>query len=140
MNDLVGQAHLRGPILVIDDDPFMREITRVNLEGAGYTVALAEHGVDGAVQIRALHPSAVILDFAMPGSSGLEILRDLRADAQVADTPVVMVSAWNSDDARIDAEALGAYWLEKPIMGDTLVRAVQESLSRARVASAIARV
>lgn len=140
MNDLVGQAHLRGPILVIDDDPFMREITRVNLEGAGYTVALAEHGVDGAVQIRALRPSAVILDFAMPGSSGLEILRDLRADAQVADTPVVMVSAWNSDDARIDAEALGAYWLEKPIMGDTLVRAVQESLSRARVASAIARV
>jgi DNA-binding response OmpR family regulator len=112
------------PILVVDDDPFMRELTRLHLEKAGYVVALAEEGAEGIAKARELGPAVIILDFSMPGLSGTDILNQIRADPAISTTPVLMLTAWASDDGRLEAEYLGATWLEKPLSGEALVDAV----------------
>lgn len=113
-------------ILVIDDDPYMREITRVHLEGAGYEVALAATAADGLHKARSLRPSVVIMDFAMPGGSGAEALRDLRNDHAIGQVPVLMVTAWSLEESQAKTAEFGATWLQKPIMAERLIDSVRE--------------
>lgn len=116
-------------VLVVDDDPVMREITRIHLEEAGFRVVLAAGAEDGLQKARSLRPALVVMDFAMPGMSGTEAIRSLRADSDTARTPVLMVTAWSSEASEQQAKALGAHWLQKPILGDQLVNAVKELLA-----------
>ena len=114
----------RHSILVVDDDAFMRELTRVHLESAGHTVALAAGGAEGLAKARSMGPAAIIMDFSMPGLSGTDLLKQIRADPDIAETPVLMLTAWSSSDSRLEAEYLGATWLEKPLSGEALIDAV----------------
>ena len=114
----------RQSILVVDDDPFMRELTRVHLESAGHVVALANGGAEGVVKARCLAPAVIVMDFSMPGLSGTDTLRQIRADPDISKTPVLMLTAWSSDASRREAENLGATWLEKPLTGEALIDAV----------------
>lgn len=114
----------RQSILVVDDDPFMRELTRVHLEGAGHVVALADGGAEGVAKARSLGPDVIIMDFSMPGLSGTDTLKQIRADPDISKTPVLMLTAWSSDASRLEAENLGAIWLEKPLSGGALIDAV----------------
>lgn len=114
----------RQSVLVVDDDPFMRELTRVHLEGAGHVVALADGGAEGVLKARALAPAAIVMDFSMPGLSGADTLKQIRADPDISKTPVLMLTAWSSDASRREAENLGATWLEKPLSGEALIDAV----------------
>ena len=111
-------------ILIVDDDPFMRELARTHLEGAGYVVAMADGGADGVAKARSLAPAVIIMDYAMPGQSGTDTLRQIRADPDISRTAVLMLTAWSSDASRLDAERLGATWLEKPLSGEALIDAV----------------
>lgn len=119
-----------GPplVLVVDDDPFMREITRIHLEGSGFSVALAQTANEGLEKVRALRPAAVVMDFAMPGGSGADALRTLRSEEGIAATPVVMVTAWSSEESRREVAGMGARWLQKPVTGATLLDVVREML------------
>ena len=119
----------RQPILVVDDDPFMRELTRVHLESAGHTVALANGGAEGVAKARSLGPAAIIMDFSMPGLSGTDTLKQIRGDPDIAQTPVLMLTAWSSDASRLEAENLGATWLEKPVLGEALINAVDRMIA-----------
>ena len=112
-------------ILVVDDDPFMREITRIHLESAGYAVALAGSGTEGVEQAITIRPSAVIMDHAMPGVSGAEALKQLRSNATTATIPVLILSAWSSEETQREAEKLGATWLAKPVLGEVLIDALR---------------
>ena len=112
-------------VLVVDDDPIMREVTRIHLEGAGYTVELAAGGVEGVEKVEALRPDLVILDFAMPGVSGCDALRQIRAQPGSVAIPVIMLTAWSSVDDRKVVEALGGRWLEKPVSVEALLEAVR---------------
>ncbi|WP_339913695.1 response regulator [uncultured Brevundimonas sp.] len=116
-------------ILVVDDDPVMREVTRIHLEQAGYGVELASGGEEGVIKSAALQPSAVIMDFAMPGVSGRDALERIRANPETALLPVVMLSAWSADHNRRAVRALGANWLEKPLNGDALIDIVKQLLA-----------
>lgn len=118
------QVSTRQSILVVDDDPFMRELTRVHLERAGHFVVLANGGAEGVVKARALAPAVIIMDFSMPGLSGTDTLKQIRADPTISKTPVLMLTAWFSDASRLEAENLGATWLEKPLSGQALTDAV----------------
>ena len=115
-------------VLVVDDDPFMREITRIHLERAGYDVALAESAADGLAKARSLRPSVVIMDVAMPGGSGVDALRSMRTDTEMGAIPVMMVTAWSLEKSQLEAEGLLATWLQKPIMAQTLIESVQNLL------------
>ncbi|WP_404418712.1 response regulator [Brevundimonas vesicularis] len=115
-------------ILVVDDDAFMREITRVHLEGVGYQVALATSAADGVQKARELRPSAVVMDFAMPGGSGVEALRTLRTDDDVGHIPILMVTAWSLEECQSGTKGLSATWLQKPVMGEDLIASVRALL------------
>ena len=114
----------RQSILVVDDDPFMRDLARVHLERAGYVVALADGGAEGVAKAHSLRPAVVVMDFSMPGLSGTDTLKQIRADPNISKTPVLMLTAWSSDASRLEAESLGATWLEKPLAGEALIDAV----------------
>lgn len=116
-------------ILIIDDDAIICEVAKMHLERAGYSVRVARDGTAGLLAVQARRPEVVLLDFAMPGLSGVDVLRELRADQTTAQIPVLMITAWRADADRAASEALGARWLTKPILGDTLVEAVESALT-----------
>jgi CheY-like chemotaxis protein/signal transduction histidine kinase len=82
-----------GTVLVIEDDEIERRRVSAILEGGGYDVVTASSGQEGLALLGAGHFDAVVLDLVMPGMSGLDVLRSVRADEQLAGTPFVVLSA-----------------------------------------------
>ena len=79
-------------ILAIEDDPDTREMYRRMLRDEGHDPILAADGVEG-LQLLDPKPDLVILDLALPGMDGYDVLRTIKADATTADIPVLIVSA-----------------------------------------------
>ena len=99
----------RGPtILVVDDMPDTRRLMRRVLERSSITVIEAETGTEGLAAIHDARPDAVVLDLRMPGMSGFEVARAVRADPDpaVSSTPLLACSA--SVQAEVRREALDA--------------------------------
>lgn len=103
-------------ILLVDDDPVMRELAETKLREAGYEVLPAEHGVAGLEILRVEKIDLVISDIEMPQMDGFEFTRNIRADRSIADTPVIVITASDHTDAvdRIFAEGATSF-LSKPI-------------------------
>ncbi len=100
-------------VLVIDDNPTVHDLMRRYLEQDGFDVISARNGEEGIRLAHALHPAVITLDVLMPGLDGWTILRKLKADAELADTPVVMLTIL---DERNQGYALGASdYLTKPV-------------------------
>ncbi len=107
------------PVLVIDDDPTVRELLQRFLSKEGVRVVSAAGGEEGLRLTRQLHPAAITLDVMMPGMDGWAVLSALKADADLADIPVIMLTI--VDDKNL-GYALGASdYLTKPIERDRLV-------------------
>ena len=88
---IVGVGKLT--VLVIDDDPVILELLRVNFEIEGFDVICATDGEEGFRRAQADHPDVVISDIMMPRRDGLQLLTDLKADARTAGLPVILLSA-----------------------------------------------
>jgi len=116
----------RVEILLVDDEPALRELMKVAL-GDGYRF-LEAGDVDAAFALLRTHvPAVVLLDVMLPGGSGLDVLRAIRADPVVSSARVVIVSAWQSADDRQTALELGAdAFLAKPFSVDELVAVVEQ--------------
>jgi DNA-binding response OmpR family regulator len=80
-------------VLVVDDDPVIQKLLKVNFEMEGYTVLSAADGAEGLDQARAQDPDVIILDIMMPKMNGLEVLAALKADAATDSIPVILLSA-----------------------------------------------
>ena len=80
-------------VLVVDDDPVIQKLLRVNFEMEGYDVLSAADGAEGLDQARAGQPDVIILDVMMPKMNGLEVLAALKADAGTDAIPVILLSA-----------------------------------------------
>src|SRR5215210_6020911 len=80
-------------VLVIDDDPVILELLRVNFEIEGFDVICAKDGEEGLQRAHAEHPDAVISDIMMPRRDGLQLLTDLKGDPDTEDLPVILLSA-----------------------------------------------
>jgi PAS domain S-box-containing protein len=117
-----------GPlVLVIDDDPTVHELMRRFLLKEGYRVAVAASGREGLAAAKTLRPHAITLDVLMPDMDGWTVLRDLKADAELSDTPVIMVTMV---DDKNRGYALGAsHFLTKPIDRETLVSLLRQQPS-----------
>ncbi len=95
-----------GPlVLIVDDDPRLREIVRVNLEAEGYTVREAASGAEGIAALDEAAPDLILLDVMMPEVDGLEMLRRVQERHGVGTIPVIMFSG--KVDERALAEAAG---------------------------------
>ena len=83
----------RMTVLVIDDDPVILELLRVNFEIEGFDVICAADGEEGLHRAQADHPDVVISDIMMPRRDGLQLLSDLKGDPQTEGLPVILLSA-----------------------------------------------
>ncbi|ACA17939.1 multi-sensor hybrid histidine kinase [Methylobacterium sp. 4-46] len=110
-------------VLVIDDDPATRDLLARFLRRDGFRVAAAPDGRAGLDQARALRPRVILLDVTMPRMDGWEVLRALRADPDLAATPVIMVTVLDEQNL---AFSLGATdYLHKPVAWKQLKEAME---------------
>jgi DNA-binding response OmpR family regulator len=116
-------------ILVVDDEPGVVEIVRVNLEWEGYDICEAFDGQEGWDKVRSEKPDLVILDVMMPQMSGLELLDRIKADSHICGVPVIMLTVRAKDMDVIQALEKGAVeYLTKPFDPLNLVRVVKKIL------------
>jgi DNA-binding response OmpR family regulator len=121
----------RGLVVVVEDEPAIADVMRLNLAKAGYGVHLERDGSAGLAAIRALRPAAVVLDIGLPGLDGIEICRRLRAENDW--TPVLFVTARDDEVDRIIGLELGADdYVTKPFSPRELVARVTSVLRRAQ--------
>ncbi|MFI9361578.1 response regulator transcription factor [Kitasatospora sp. NPDC053057] len=125
-------------MLVVDDDPTVAEVVTGYLARAGHHVDRAADGPQGLALARAHRPDLLVLDLMLPGIDGLEILRRLRASADGADLPVVLLTAKGDETDRILGLELGADdYVTKPFSPRELVLRVQSVLRRSRAGAAV---
>jgi DNA-binding response OmpR family regulator len=123
---------MRPDILVVGNDPRMRELLRLHLSEAGYQVRVAEDAVSAGRKLLARPPELLVLDVAMPYMSGLEFLATLFADAAIPMVPTLFITS--SADFAAHAEDLGADFLARPVLKDHLLAVVARNLRARREA------
>jgi CheY-like chemotaxis protein len=114
-------------VLICDDEPSLRELIRVSLDGP-YQFVEADDGEESLELARSVRPDVVILDMMMPRRSGLEVLKALRRDQELADTRVIVLTAQPA--TREQALHAGAdIVMVKPFEPEQIAAAVQEVLA-----------
>ncbi|MDQ3914198.1 MAG: response regulator [Actinomycetota bacterium] len=118
-------------ILVVDDEPDLRLLVRMTLEGSGYAVEEASTAREALDRANEVKPALVLLDIRLPDADGFDVLRALRANEEFAQTPVVMMSAHSSPPTLRKAEVIGSHdYLIKPFKYDDLLAVVAKHLQR----------
>ncbi|ADP78993.1 response regulator [Pseudofrankia inefficax] len=127
--------HLEPPrVLVVDDDPTLRQLVVVNLELEGFEVHEAVDGQDCLERIHEIAPAVVTLDIMMPRVDGWEVASRLRGDPATADIKlIVLTAATREADVRRGARVGVDYYLTKPFDPDDLIGVVQRLVSGQRV-------
>jgi DNA-binding response OmpR family regulator len=123
----------RRVVLVVDDDAATLEVLAYHFENSGFRVVRASRGDEALALARQHRPNLVTLDIMMPDISGYDVLRSLRRDPELADTPVLLLSVLAEESQSERALKLGANaYLSKPVDGDTLLGKVNELLGGER--------
>ncbi len=125
-------------ILVVDDELDMRTFMTTLLETSGYKPLSAVDGKEGMAVARQKKPSMIILDVMMPNESGIGMYRELKADPDLKDIPVIMVSALSKKTFFHSQKVLDEYegkkisepaaYIEKPPEPDELLEAIEDCL------------
>jgi DNA-binding NtrC family response regulator len=118
----------KGRILVVDDDESLARVTQFQLQQAGYEVNAAAGGIQALAALQRAPQDLVITDLRMPGLSGLELLRKIRAD--FPGISVIIVTAFGTVETAVDAIKAGAYdYITKPVNADELILVVDRALA-----------
>ncbi len=121
----------RGLILVVDDDPTLRSLLRQCL--SEWRVEEAVDGLEGLERLQELSPDLAIVDWGMPRMDGMELLRQMRADAQLCHIPVVLLTAHTDVEHRAEGYHSGAdHFLPKPFEPDELLAIVDRAVERSQ--------
>jgi two-component system, OmpR family, response regulator MtrA len=121
-------ARVDARILVVEDDPSIREVTALGLRAAGFEVVAAADGVEGLDQWRAARPDLVLLDVMLPRLDGLEVCRAIRRESTV---PIVMLTARGDTlDVVVGLESGADDYVRKPFEMPELVARVRAALRR----------
>ena len=121
---------MASKVLVVDDEPIVREVLSRYLVKDGFEVEMAEDGEAGVSAFTNGHPDLVLLDLMLPKLDGFEVFEKIRA---VADTPVIMLTARTEEHDRIAGLAMGADdYVSKPFSPGEVVARVHAVLRRAQ--------
>jgi len=121
--------HALPLVLVVDDDWLNRDMMKAYLERTGFRVVLAHDAASTLSTAREQLPDLIMLDVQMGETDGYDICRDLKADAQTGPIPVVMLSAYNSGEARERSVAAGAVtFITKTVNLAHVVTSIRELL------------
>ena len=120
-------AASEGSILVVDDDPIVRNVVREHLRRNGYTVIETASGEEALEVVGKQHVDAVLLDLCMPGMSGWETLERLKKNEQTADIPVVVLSVLSPATRTPDVPTTQG-WVQKPFHETLLLTEISRAL------------
>jgi eukaryotic-like serine/threonine-protein kinase len=124
-----GPAPGQRKVLVVDDARTIREVVKVYLMGNGFTYIEATNGRDGLELARNQRPSLIISDVSMPQMTGLDFCRAVKNDANLRDTPFVLVTSLKDrEDRELGKQAGANAYLTKPVDVNELARVVAELL------------
>src|SRR5271156_3602122 len=95
----------KSTVLIIEDEPPIRKVLSISLEGAGYKVVECDKGAEGLRLAASIAPELVLLDLGLPDIDGKEVIAGIRQWSQM---PIIICSVRNADEEVINALALGA--------------------------------
>jgi DNA-binding response OmpR family regulator len=134
MAEIGDPPHQSARILVVDDEPTVREMVGLNLRADGYDVIFAARGDEALTVARESDPDLVVLDVMLPGRDGLEVVRILRGESTV---PILLLSARGEEMDRVIGLEIGADdYLTKPFAMRELLARVRAMLRRRRMTPA----
>jgi len=120
-------------VVLVDDADDVRQLARVSLAAAGFDVHEASSGADAIPLVRRVRPDCVVLDVNMPGMSGFDVCRTLRADPLTSDTTIMMLTADADAADKVEAFSLEADdYIVKPFAPRDLVARVRSAMRRRR--------
>src|SRR3981081_74388 len=123
---------MNARIAIVEDEEALALLLRYNLEMANYTVETIARGDEADLRLREAPPDLVILDWMLPGLSGIELCRRLRARAETRSLPIIMLTARGEESERVRGLATGADdYIVKPFSVPELLARVKGLLRRA---------
>lgn len=126
----------RPTVLVVEDEPAQREVLAYNLEAEGFAVAQAETGDDALLLVREAAPDIIVLDWMLPGVSGIEVCRRVKSRSETRGIPIIMLSARSEEVDRVRGLETGADdYVVKPYSIVELMARVRTQLRRTRPAA-----
>ena len=116
----------KHPVLIVDDEPIVRESIRDWLREAGYPVATAQDGEEALKLARVNNPDIILLDIQLPGLNGFEVCKSVKSDSTMSHTKVLMLSgmAQNSDWQKAQEAGADGY-IAKPFSSIELLEKVE---------------
>lgn len=122
-------------ILVVEDEPAVRDMIGLTLEQAGYEWIYADDVAAARLQIQERNPSLVLLDWMLPDTSGLDFARQLRRDESTRELPVILLTARDAENDKIRGLEVGSDdYITKPFSPRELIARIKAVLRRAGVA------
>lgn len=122
---------MTADILIVEDEPAIQELLAFNVEQCGYRVILARDAADAMVHINRALPDLVLLDWMLPGSSGVELSRRLRSDRRTRNIPIIMLTARTDEKDKIMGLESGADdYITKPFSPRELMARIRAVLRR----------
>ena len=118
-------------ILIVEDEPSIREMVRMALERADFRVAEAADVPAARVKVAEAHPDLILLDWMLPGVSGVELARELKGAALTRDIPIIMVTARTEEEDRVRGLNIGCDdYVTKPFSFPELIARIKAVLRR----------
>jgi CheY-like chemotaxis protein len=116
-------------VLIADDEPSMRLLVHATIESDDYQVVEAADGSEAWSMIQKLKPSLVLLDVQMPGQTGIEVLRSIKADPKLKSTRVILLTS-KAQESDVEAGLIAGadFYLTKPFSPLDLLTRVEEAL------------
>ncbi len=119
-------------VLVVEDEPAVRELLAATLTGAGYEVGQAATGSEAQALVADTPPSLILLDWMLPGMSGLEFAKWLKRDDRTAEVPVIMLTARDEENYKVQGLEAGVDdYVTKPFSTRELLARIKAVLRRA---------
>ena len=116
-------------VLVVDDEPDIRQVVSDILQDEGYEVTVAANAAEARTRYAGDTPDLVLLDIWMPDTDGIALLREWRDDQTTTHPPVIMISGHGTVETAVEAIRIGAYdFLEKPLSTAKLLITVERAL------------
>ena len=129
-------ADLQPTVLVVEDEPAQLEVLAYNLEGEGFRVIKADNGSEALLLLAEEQPDLVLLDWMLPGTSGIEVCRQIKMNPAYRLMPVIMLSARSEEVDRVRGLETGADdYVVKPYSLVELLARVKAHLRRSRPAT-----
>lgn len=120
---------IEKPILIVDDEPIVRESIRDWLKDAGYNVMTAESGEEALKMLDVHDFGVIVMDVRLPGRTGTSVLREIKAKKPGIKS--IVITAYPTDELADEARKLGSIdYLIKPVNPDDLERLIRETLSK----------